>query len=489
MQRHQIQRLRDRQVCLQGQRFRRHIVADPLLRHIVDDPRDPVENIPLREDADQPVLLVGHQHAANVVPVHLPDRARQRAALAHRDRHIRLQRGQRARHQQVLKLRQGLCRLLHLIDILFVQPRDRHLVEIGGDRRDLPLLGLLSLLHRPQVRRQVELVQVARAPLRLRRLHLRHHLAPVIRLAHVADHTHRRRIVGKLHAAQNRRQRPRRGIVNQDLIQIHLVQRYDLRRKAIQPDPLVPVLPEDHMLAVLEVEDRVVAIPAVAQLRPLVRVEDHAVLIDLQEGGPLVFGGPFQDRGQVLRMRIDRARHKGRLRGQRNRNRVQRLLHRAHRRRLRHRPRPRRGRILTFRQSVYPVVEENDVQIHIAPDRMKQMVAADRKAVPVPGDHPDTQLRVGNRQTRRQRRRPPVNAVDPIRVHVVGEAARAADARNKDRFLLRHPRLRQDALHLRQDRVVAAAGAPAHRLIRYEILTRQRDFLCRCCAHLCSPQS
>ena len=205
--RHQVERLRDGQVLFQRQRVGRHVVGDRLLRQIVDQASHPVQNIPFGEDADQPVFLVRHKHAADVVLVHLPDRARQRAALTHGDRHLGIQLGQRIGDQKILKVGQDLFRLVHLVDVLFIQSRDRHFIAIGGQGGDLSLLRFLPLLHRPQVRGQVELIQVAGPALLLRRPHLPDQLARVVRLADIADHAHRRGVVGKLHAAQNRRQR------------------------------------------------------------------------------------------------------------------------------------------------------------------------------------------------------------------------------------------------------------------------------------------
>ena len=46
---------------------------------------------------------------------------------------------------------------------------------------------------------------------------------------------------------------------------------------------------------------------------------------------------------------------------------------------------------------------------------------------------------------------------------------------------------RQHPLHLRQDRVVSATWAPAHRLIGHKILAGQGDFFCCNCTHLCYP--
>ena len=66
-----------------------------------------------------------------------------------------------------------------------------------------------------------------------------------------------------------------------------------------------------------------------------------------------------------------------------------------------------------------------------------------------------------------------VDAVDAVGVHVVGKAAGAADAGDEDEVLARDAQRRQHLLHLGQDRVVAAAGAPADVLVGLEVLLGQ----------------
>ena len=77
---------------------------------------------------------------------------------------------------------------------------------------------------------------------------------------------------------------------------------------------------------------------------------------------------------------------------------------------------------------------------------------------------------VGQLEARRDRGRAAVDRVEPVRVHVVREAARAADAGDEHRVLRGRPEARQGALHGREDRVVAAARAPANLLIGSEVL-------------------
>src|SRR5207245_2110124 len=86
-------------------------------------------------------------------------------------------------------------------------------------------------------------------------------------------------------------------------------------------------------------------------------------------------------------------------------------------------------------------------------------------------------------QARRDRRRAAVNAVHAVGIHVVGEAARAADAADPHHVFAPDAQLRHDLLHLGQDGVVPAAGAPAHFLIRDEVFFRVLRLVSRGRAH------
>src|SRR5581483_906521 len=65
----------------------------------------------------------------------------------------------------------------------------------------------------------------------------------------------------------------------------------------------------------------------------------------------------------------------------------------------------------------------------------------------------------------------------PVGVHVVREAARAADARHEDGVLQPHAEFGEEELHGGEHRVVAAARAPADLLVRLEVLPGQLDRL------------
>src|SRR5438094_477941 len=66
-----------------------------------------------------------------------------------------------------------------------------------------------------------------------------------------------------------------------------------------------------------------------------------------------------------------------------------------------------------------------------------------------------------------------VNAMQAIRVQVIREAARTADARHEAEFFFRNAERRQHLFHLSEDRVVAAAWAPTDFLIAGKVLRGQ----------------
>src|SRR5262249_49765055 len=76
----------------------------------------------------------------------------------------------------------------------------------------------------------------------------------------------------------------------------------------------------------------------------------------------------------------------------------------------------------------------------------------------------------GQPETRGDGGRAAVDRVEPVRIHVVGKPARAADARDEDDVLLRDVEVGHRLLYRGENRVVAASRAPPHVLARLEVL-------------------
>ena len=131
---------------------------------------------------------------------------------------------------------------------------------------------------------------------------------------------------------------------------------------------------------------------------------------------------------------------------------------------------PAGGRILALRQAVDFVVEQQNLDVHVPPQGVDQVVAADREAVAVAGDDPHLQVGVGEPQAGGERRGAAVDGVEAVGVHVVREAAGAADARDERHLLAWHADRGERLLHLGEDRVVPATGAPADLLVGLEVV-------------------
>ena len=166
---------------------------------------------------------------------------------------------------------------------------------------------------------------------------------------------------------------------------------------------------------------------------------------------------------------VDRAGDERRLAADGDRQRMERVVDRAHRRALGLLAQRRGGRVLALGEAVDAVVEQDDVDVEVAADGVHQVVAADRQAVAVAGDDPHVQVGPHRLEARGHGRRAAVDRVHAVGVHVVREAAGAADAGDEHDLLARDAERRHHLLHLREDRVVAAAGAPADVLVAGEI--------------------
>ena len=213
-------------------------------------------------------------------------------------------------------------------------------------------------------------------------------------------------------------------VVHDEVLFAGLLDVDDLNRgAAAKPDPLFVVRAEADRLLVLET-DLVLGFVLLAgdEVERTV-VEDVAVLVDLDERRAAVRGGRFQDARQMLPIDVQRARDEGGLGSERQRDGVEGPVERAERRRLRHFADLRRRGVLGLGQPVDPVVEQKDLQVDVAAQRVDQVVAADRQRVAVTRRDPHREIRARHREPGRDRRRAPVDRVHAVRVHVVGEAA------------------------------------------------------------------
>ena len=103
------------------------------------------------------------------------------------------------------------------------------------------------------------------------------------------------------------------------------------------------------------------------------------------------------------------------------------------------------GEYWPFVKPVDLVVEQQHREVHVAPQRMDQVVAADRQRVAVAGDDPHVEVGTGERHAGGDRRRAAVDAVQAVRVHVVREPGGAPDAGDEHEVLRASRRARAGA--------------------------------------------
>ena len=121
--------------------------------------------------------------------------------------------------------------------------------------------------------------------------------------------------------------------------------------------------------------------------------------------------------------------------------------------------RSRRG--LFLGQAIDLVVVQEHGQVHVVADRMNPVSRSDTAAVAVAGVDENGEVRASQADAFGDGQRAAVDAVEAVGLHVVREAAGAADARNEHGLFRTQPFVAAQALDGGEDGVVAATGAPA----------------------------
>src|SRR5438128_688725 len=134
---------------------------------------------------------------------------------------------------------------------------------------------------------------------------------------------------------------------------------------------------------------------------------------------------------------------------------------------------------MPVRLPVNAVVEKKNLESDVAAEHVNRVVAADGKRVTISGSDPYFQFRARNLDSGGHRGSASVDGVESVSVHVIREAARAADAGDNDEVFALDAEFRENSLNGRKDCVVAAARAPADFLVRLEIfLCKRRESRC-----------
>ena len=236
--------------------------------------------------------------------------------------------------------------------------------------------------------------------------------------------------------------------------------------------PCCAVGAEADRLAVHERDQHLVAAPAclVIVVERAV-VEDVAVLVDLDErraaGGR---GRPRNVSIMCLRsMSWVRATKRG-LGAEGHDERVERRVDRAERRRLGDLAELARRRVLALGQPVDLVVEQQDREVDVAAQGVDQVVAADRQAVAVAGDHPHVEVGPGHGEAGGDGRGAAVDRCACRRCSCSTGTGSSSRCRDEHGVLGLHAELGHQHLDGEQDAVVAATRAPAHLLVAGPVL-------------------
>src|SRR5579864_17488 len=171
---------------------------------------------------------------------------------------------------------------------------------------------------------------------------------------------------------------------------------------------------------------------------------------------------------------VYRAGDKGGFRADGQRDGIERAIDGTERRRFRFFVEFGSRGILAFGQPVDAIVEEQDFDADIAAQHMDGVIAADGQSVTVSGGNPYFQIGANGFDSGGYGWRTAMNGVKAEGVHVIREAAGAADSRNDHKVFALDAEFGENRLNRGENGVVPAAGAPADFLVGLKILFRQR---------------
>ena len=210
-------------------------------------------------------------------------------------------------------------------------------------------------------------------------------------------------------------------VMHQDIIQCItiLADCHGFQFQAFQDDTLFVVLAEQHLFAVAQ-EDRTVGTKfLVDNLFMDTVVKDHAVHQHFGYGSAFVASGSSQHFSRVIQIHVDHAGKEIAARAQSQFSRDKRIFDRSVRRTLGNETTIGSRRILSLRQTVDLVVEQHDIQVHVAAHGMDKVVTADRQAVAVAGNQPDTQVGTSRLHAGSDSGSTSVDRMETVCVHII----------------------------------------------------------------------
>ena len=172
------------------------------------------------------------------------------------------------------------------------------------------------------------------------------------------------------------------------------------------------------LLAALVVVDDIMAVV----------VEDDAVLQHLRHTGTLVLVGSLQHLNAALGIGSHATGEEVTAGTKAEFGRTERILHSAVRARLADEATGTGGAVLTLRQTVDTVVEQNHVQVDVTTHGVDEVVAANSQTVAIARYLPDTELGVHHLGTCSDSGSTTVNGLHGIGIDVIRQAAAATNA-------------------------------------------------------------
>ena len=265
------------------------------------------------------------------------------------------------------------------------------------------------------------------------------------------------------------------GVMCQDIVfrDALLPYRHHLELQAVKHETLVPVLAENHFLAVAEDYGPVLPVRAVSNLGMRPVVENHAVGKHLHHGCAVVDGCRHHNLLIELELRIQSAGEECTFGSQDKASGIERMLHSTVRGCLGDCPELRGRRILPLCKTVDAVVEKDYIYVYVSPDGMYEMVSPYGKGIAVSAGLPYGQFGIGHFYPGGDCRCAPVDAVESVCVHIIRQSGGTAYPRHHHIALFLVAENFADTGHgpLQgcKHGMVPASGTPPHLLVTLEI--------------------
>ena len=230
------------------------------------------------------------------------------------------------------------------------------------------------------------------------------------------------------------------GVMNEDVIQgvAILTDFHDLESEALLDKAKLVVLTEDEGLAMADID----GIPRARFLiiNNIVRtiIKDNAVLKNLADAGPFVGMGGLQHLNGAWGIGSHGAGEEVTAGTKAEFSGAERILDGAVGAGLGDKASGRGGAVLTLRETVDTVVQQNHVEIDVATVSVDEMVSADGKTVTVAANLPHVELGVSHLSARGDSRGTAMDGVHAVCGHVMGQTAAAADTANDGDVLGSH---------------------------------------------------